>query len=744
MRIVRTSWALPLAIVCALLGLSRPAAAQSGCPPKTGTKYKVKIDSAPQGATIYIGDKACGAIANTPWTGTLPAGSYTVTLELAGYDLASRPFKVARLRTQQELFVPMVKKADPPKIDVRADADKNLFGAQLFLDGQLQGQVPMAITTTAGRHLLEIKKEGFETLSQWIEAKDNQVQTLSPTLKEIAKPKYGTIIVDADVPDAEVSIDGNKHPDNTPAVINNVIEGVHVVEVKKPPGMPWRQTVQVVANQQVKVRAELAALMSGGVGVVRVLSDAQGARAFIDGTDMGPVPVDIKDVKAGEHIIQVKAPGFATGEKKVTVAAGGSQIVKFDLNPEAAGDQGILKVVSTVPDAQVFIDGASVGKVPQEKKLAAGEHPVVVRLDGYKEFSQKVRIEPGQTITVQADLKGVGRLRILSTPSKAAVLINGVPVKDKDGNDRTPLDIEVETGETVVRIEAPGFQPFEQTLTIEGGKTQTVSRELAVAGKTDAELLAEQRGLSSYGARTLNRGRSTVDFDVGYPYFLNGKITVGAGKIAKQFGFDANVAVRTMLARSELGLGGRMMVADNEPFSAAIFTEFWWGSKLLDDSSRNGLTWDVGVAASLTALSHVTITGRAYAQFFSDRHCPALDSSAPTANMGFETSDPIQICKDYKTAVVDNVAVPEFTQDDIARAEKLTGSNGREFFDRDGGVRFNLAIGAEIAMQQRWNVYGILEGAFGGERALFTGMFSGPMPETDYQLYLRIGTSYKF
>ena len=40
-----------------------------------------------------------------------------------------------------------------------------------------------------------------------------------PQLKEIAKPKYGTVVVDSDVPDAEVYIDGNKHPDNTPAVI---------------------------------------------------------------------------------------------------------------------------------------------------------------------------------------------------------------------------------------------------------------------------------------------------------------------------------------------------------------------------------------------------------------------------------------------------------------------------------------------------------------------------------------------
>ncbi len=733
MRLVRSFWALPLAILLAFVGLAKTAEAQAACPGR-GTKYKVKIDSAPQGATIYAGDKSCGAIGATPYTGSLPAGSFTITVELAGYEPAIRPFKVGKLRTVQELFVPLVKKAEPPKIDVRADADKNMFGAIVSLDGQPQGPAPVVITTTAGRHLLEIKKDGFEGYQQWIEAKDNQVQTLAPALKEIAKPKYGTIVVDADVPDAEVSIDGNKHPDNTPAVINNVIEGVHVIEVKKAPGLPWRQTVQVVANQQVKIRAELAAMMNGGVGVVRVLSDAQGARAMIDGTDMGPVPVDIKDVKAGEHIVQVKAPGFTTGEKKVTVAAGGSQIVKFDLNPEAAGDQGILKVVSSVPDAQVFIDGAGVGKVPQEKKLAAGEHPVVVRLDGYKQFEQKVRIEPGQTVTVQADLKGVGRLRILSTPSKATVLINGIPAKDKDGNDKTPLDIEVETGETVIRIEAMGFQPFEQTLTVEGGKTQTVSRELAIAGKSESELESEQRGLSSYGARTLARGRSVVDFDVGYPYFLDGRITVGAGKIAKQFGFDANVGVRTMLARSELGLGGRMMVADNEPFSAALFTQLWWGSKLLDDSARNGVTWDIGAAASLTALAHVTITGRAYLNMWSDRHCP--DTNTTKMN-GFETGDPIKVCKDY---LANNLSA-----EDKSRAESLTGNSGADFFKRDNGIRFMLAVGAEIAVDQRWNVFGILEGApFQNERALFTNMFSGPMFDTDFILYLRLGIAYKF
>src|SRR5690349_3185391 len=356
---------------CALALLVSTVAA-APCPTTTPGKYPVKIESSPPGATVYINDKSC-MIGTTPWLGKLSAGDNTIVVELAGYEPQTVTMKVARSRKQQDRFVALVKKAEPPKIDVKADADpKGVAGAQVWLDGEMKGNAPVTMTVTEGRHLLQLKKDGYETYETWISATANNTSTLLPQLKEIAKPKFGTIVVEADVADCEVYIDGNKHPDNTPAMIANVIEGLHVIEVRKPPSLPWKQTVQVKANETAKVRADMSSTMHGGVGVVRVLSDAQGARAYIDGTDMGPVPVDIKDVKAGDHIIQVKAPGMQTGEKHVTVAAGSSQIVKFDLNTEASGDTGVLKVVSMVPEAQVFIDGAAVGKVPQEKRVSAG------------------------------------------------------------------------------------------------------------------------------------------------------------------------------------------------------------------------------------------------------------------------------------------------------------------------------------------------------------------------------------
>ncbi len=725
MHLVRLAWSLTVAACVAVVLWATPAAADC-FNPKTG-RYPVKIDSAPEGAAVYIGTKDCAAVGVTPWSGNMLNGDFTVIIEAPGYEPQTKAFKVVRSRKEQDLFVPLVKKQDPPKIDIRADADKNMYGAIVWLDGVVVGPAPQLIVTTKGRHQVELKKDGFESQSQWLEVTDNQVLTLAPVLKEIPKLKYGILFVDSEPAGADVYIDGTKNPDVTPTVIQNVVEGPHTVELRKAPDQVQKQAVEVKAGETAKVHIDF----NGGTGVVRVMSDTPGARAFLDDEDRGAVPVDLKGVTAGPHIIKVKAPGFATATKEVVVSPGQSIPVSLQLAPDAPIDQGTLKVVSMVPEAEVVIDGGLVGKVPQEKLLSSGDHTVLVRLVGFKTFEQKVRIEPGQVVTVQAELKSVGRLRVLTTPAQATVLINGMPAG------KTPLDLEVETGDTVVRVELPGFQPYQENMTIIGGQTANIARDLEVAGPSPEEQLVEQRGLSSFGARTLPRGRSTVDFDAGYPYYLNGKITVGAGHIAHQFGFDANVGVRTMFARSELGIGGRMTIADNQPFSAAVMSQLWWGSKLLDDSDRNGLTWDVGMLASLTALTHVTITGRAYLEVYSDRLCPSLDDKNPN---GFTSTDPVQVCVDYKNYLDHGI---DFT--DRMRVEQLTGQTGTSFFDRDNGARLMLSIAAEIAVQQQWNIYGILEGApFQNERALFTNDFSHSMFTDDFNLYVRVGVTYKF
>jgi hypothetical protein len=701
---------------------------------KSGKKYKVRIDSTPPGATVYLDNKACGAVGVTPWAGQLVNGSYTVILELDGYQPAQQALTVVRSRKEQPLFVPLTKKQDPPRIEVRADVDKNLIGVSVTLDGQVQqGTVPpppqgLMMTTTEGRHLVEIKKDGFEAFSQWVDSKMNETNTLTPTLKEIVKPKEGSMIVTADVDAADVLINNNA-AGKTPLVAEHLVEGMYVVEVRKDPAVPWRQTVQVLAGQQAKVNATLKATMGGNGGSVKVLSNVNGAHVFLDGTDMGPVPVEAKDVKPGDHIIDVKAPGYQDREEKVTVNVGSAAILKLDLNPVAAKDTGELKIVSPVPNADVFVDGASVGKAPYDnKQTAGGEHFVVVQAEGYKKFEVKVRIEPGQQQTVSAELKAAGALRVLSTPPGADVLINGV------SQGHTPLELnELEVGTTVVQLSLAGYQDYSETITVEGGKSAVIQRDLEVVGPSPEE----QRGLSSLGARTLPRGHSTVDIGAGYPYFFDARVNVGAGSIQDKLGFDAGVGVRTMATRNEIGLGARLMLVNADPFTAGAFGDIWWGSSLFDNSARNGFTVDTGLLASLTALTHVTVTGRLYLDYWNDRHCPAL-----AANGTFD-GDAIDACKYYKAQIIDPGGGGETPE--TMRFEQLTGLKGSDFFGRESGVRVNLSVAAEIAIDQQYNIWFLLDGApFQNERALFTNHFSGLMPGRDHGTYARIGLTYKF
>ena len=127
-----------------------------------------KTVTLPPGATIYLGSKQCPAIGTTPWNGTLNKGEFAVIIEMQGFEPAQRSLKVAAVRTAQELFVPLVRR---PQIEVRSDADPNLIGAAVSVDGQPSGivQGPLVIQTTPARHLIEITKAGYQPLSQWVD-----------------------------------------------------------------------------------------------------------------------------------------------------------------------------------------------------------------------------------------------------------------------------------------------------------------------------------------------------------------------------------------------------------------------------------------------------------------------------------------------------------------------------------------------------------------------------------------------
>jgi hypothetical protein len=719
------------ALAIFLAGLMSASSALADDNPKLKsrrTKYKVKIDSAPQRAAIYLDDKKYGIVGYTPWNGRLISGTWKIIIEAEGYEPATKSIRVYRRRSTQEHFLPLVKKEQPAVVEVRADADKNAFNSQVWIDGQMRGTVPLTAKLPDGRHLVEIKKDGFETFSQWVDVKEGDRLAIQPMLKAIVKEKYGEIFVEADVADAEVYIDGNKHPDTTPTVIRKVVVGPHIIEVRKDPAIPWKQTVQVEEGKPFKVRAELKATISGPSGKIRVLSNVEKARVYLDGKDMGEGPLDLSDVKPGEHVIEVKAPGYMTSEKRVTVGAGDAQVLKFVLQPEATAATGKLKVVSRVPEAVVYLDGQSIGQVPQEKDVKPGDHFVVVEKKGFTKFEKKIRIEAGQEITVSAELKAVGGINIVSTPAGAEVMIDGVPTGEVTPFKKTDIDV----GQHIFTLRYDQYYNYEKTISIEGGEMQVVRATLEKidTGPTPAELAREQKGLTSFGARVLPRGRTTLDLYGGYPYLAGLRFTVGAGDLAGR-PFDFGASFRTYFSRTEILGTLRLNLAERDPFSAGLVVTAGGSSNFVDDSARNGFFADLGAMASLSGLGSVTITGASYLNIYSDRHCPSYDADTMTFEDGFT---PLGVCEGYANDTLS-----------MAQKERVEELVGTDPFDRDTSLRLMLSITVEIAIKQKWNIWGQFEGApFQDERAAFVDEFSGVLFDEDIGTYFRLGTTYKF
>ena len=714
-QLVTRSLAYALAAVV-LLGSVEAMAQSIPRPPRKGTRYKVVIDSSPQQAAIYLDDKQYGIVGYTPFRGTLQKGSWKLILELPGFKPLERPIEVAR--SGNNYFFPLEKKEMPGTIDVQAASDPNLAGGQIFVDGQLKGTVPSAIDVPKGRHLLEIKKEKFNDYAQWVDVQEGQRMTLAPSLKTNAK---GSLLVDADVRGAAVAVDGRQLDDTAPVLIDDLEEGAHVIEVSKPPAVPWKQTVYVKGGQRAKIMAELsAAVQQAEGGNIRVIVNIADAVVWVDGESKGKQPVDVTGMRPGTHLVEARAEGYDPKEESVTVNAGSATIVKLNLEQSTGprGPAGVLSIVSPVPEATVYIDGASVGIAPLEKPVTAGEHFVTVEKPGYAKFEQKVRVDAKKTLTVTAELRAVGSIRFLSNVDGADIFVDGERVG------KTPFVAEgIAVGDHLVSFRAEGYRDQEQSVKIDGGKLAIVNASLRAHDSLTAQEVEQiRRGLSSYGARTVPSGRFTVDAGVGYPYWVETRATIGVPGI-KVIGMDVMVGFRSLLTTWEFMGGTKIRFVKSDPFALAVFGQVSAGGGA---SGRSEFGLQAGVVGSITFNNLVTVSARGFLDLWNDRLC-----KAPTGTMTFSSEGP-----DVCTGVADS--------DDIMKARDLAG----EYYvrERDSGARFYMSLVVEAGIAQNFNVFFVFEGAaFQDERAGHTSLFTPSLLSEEDPIYNgRLGLTFKF
>ncbi|PYV24492.1 MAG: hypothetical protein DMG24_11315 [Acidobacteria bacterium] len=128
----------------------------------------------------------------------------------------------------------------------------------------------------------------------------------------------------------------------------------------------------------------------------------------------------------------------------------------------------------------VWIDSQYVGYLKElrgSKKilLMPGEHAIVVRQAGYKDFESRVAVEPGQkvdlAVRMERDLRArypnqTALVKILVRPERAAVFVDGLYEGHVDEFNGLGKGLLVSPGKHRFKITLPGYQDFETEVSL--------------------------------------------------------------------------------------------------------------------------------------------------------------------------------------------------------------------------------------------------------------------------------------
>jgi parallel beta-helix repeat protein len=282
----------------------------------------IAVTSTPAGAAVWLDGEDTGLVAPTA-IADVPAGDHVVTLKLDGYADASTPVTVAEGETA---VIHLGLTTLTGSLAVTSAPD----GAAIFIDGAETGEVTNATLDgiAVGTHTVTVTKEGYRDATAEVTIAYNETATLHLDLVEAA----GSIAVTSEPTGATIWLDGTDTGRTTNALLENVPAGDHIVTLKKDGYADASKTV-TVADAEIAVTHFT---LTAPAGSIAVTSAPDGARIFLDGTDTGEVTnATLTTVPVGDHTVRVSLDGYLDAEETVTVAAGATASVHFDIEASA-------------------------------------------------------------------------------------------------------------------------------------------------------------------------------------------------------------------------------------------------------------------------------------------------------------------------------------------------------------------------------------------------------------------------
>ncbi|MDI6791462.1 MAG: PEGA domain-containing protein [bacterium] len=129
-----------------------------------------------------------------------------------------------------------------------------------------------------------------------------------------------------------------------------------------------------------------------------------------------------------------------------------------------------ITVASEPSSASVYLDGKIIGSTPLSKTVAPGRYTIVVRKEGFEDWSGEVTLSEDEKKSIKAELKPVieyGKIQVTSSPPGASVYLDG----EKKGS--TPILLnEISSGAHNIKLVKGDFVWTKATLVIPNATTE--------------------------------------------------------------------------------------------------------------------------------------------------------------------------------------------------------------------------------------------------------------------------------
>ncbi len=426
-------------------------------------------------------------------------------------------------------------------------------------------------------------KEGYEVLEEPITIEGNLVEVTLELVPFAVGSVIGTVIdgeTSAPIANAIVSLNYTGISTATDESGNYSFEGVltgdEIVSVYAQGYTVAEEQISVTAGETVEVNFEL--LLLGYGSITGVVTDAETSepiaaanvsllysRISTTTDDNGNYSFD--DVPAGDEVISASKVDYDGASQQIIVVTDETIEVNFELVPSGGGEPGFLSISGSVIDSEssapiadaliiLFGEGGRFSAMSNVEgdfsfyDIPAGDYVISTQAEYYEYVEQEIAVIENETVEVLFEMVYVGGGD--PGPGSVSGMVieeNRTPVPDAAltlYNDLVTLETttdlyglfyfyDVADGDYIIRVEAEGFQPLEQEVTVAGetGIVLELTLTVLLTNVDDSDIVAVSKVYSLTNYPNPFNPTTTISFNLPTSSSLTLQIYDTSGRLIK-------------------------------------------------------------------------------------------------------------------------------------------------------------------------------------------------------------------